>query len=56
MSLDQHIAALVTKHAEVEAHIAREQHRPSPDTLRLQHLKRKKLRLKEELSRFTPKH
>lgn len=56
MSLDKHIAALATKHAEIDANIAHEASRPNPDTLRLQRLKRKKLRLKEEISRYRNMH
>ena len=40
------------KHAEIEEIIAREEHRPCPDTMRLAELKKQKLRLKEEMSRF----
>ncbi len=56
MSLQKHIDALNIKHAEIDANIAQEQLRPRPDTLKLQLLKRRKLRLKEELERHSVKH
>ena len=56
MSIETHVAALNTKHAEIEDIIAREEHRPNPDTLRLMQLKKKKLRIKEELMRYQLRH
>ncbi len=47
---DVHRAALSTKHAAIEAALAREATKPLPDTLRLTKLKKEKLRLKEQLS------
>ncbi len=47
---DVHRAALSTKHAAIEAALAREGLKPLPDTLRLTRLKKEKLRLKEQLS------
>ncbi|NMW30645.1 YdcH family protein [Altererythrobacter sp. RZ02] len=45
-----HISALETKHAGIEAQLREEQNRPAPDTATIQALKKKKLRIKEELS------
>ncbi|MCK0068324.1 MULTISPECIES: DUF465 domain-containing protein [Kordiimonas] len=53
MSLETHVESLNQKHAEIELSIEREEHRPSPDSIRLMNLKRKKLKLKEELTRLT---
>ncbi len=56
MNITSHVDTLNTKHAEIETNISREVHRPHPDTMRLQQLKRQKLRLKEEMARFSTKH
>jgi len=45
-----HISALQAKHAGLDARIKAEISRPMPDTALLATLKKKKLRLKEELS------
>jgi hypothetical protein len=45
-----HQQALETKHAALDRRIADETHRPMPDAAILTDLKRKKLKLKEELS------
>ncbi|EZP48961.1 MULTISPECIES: DUF465 domain-containing protein [Sphingomonas] len=45
-----HQQALETKHAALDRRIADEIHRPLPDAALLSDLKRKKLKLKEELS------
>lgn len=45
-----HITALETKHAGLEAQLRDEQNRPSPDTAAIHALKKKKLRIKEELA------
>lgn len=45
-----HRASLSTKHASLEAQIAREALAPLPDTLRMAKLKKEKLRLKEQLA------
>ncbi|MCB2087387.1 MAG: DUF465 domain-containing protein [Sphingomonadaceae bacterium] len=44
-----HVSALQTKHAGIEAQIREEMNRPAPDTATIQELKRRKLRIKEEL-------
>ena len=45
-----HINALETKHAGLEAKIRDELNRPMPDESLLQSLKKRKLRIKEELA------
>jgi len=45
-----HVSALQMKHAGIERQIAEELARPSPDQSMVQALKRRKLRIKEELS------
>jgi hypothetical protein len=52
MNLQSHVNSLNAKHAEIEEIIAREEHRPCPDTLRIAQLKKQKLRLKEEMARL----
>ncbi|ABD24530.1 conserved hypothetical protein [Novosphingobium aromaticivorans DSM 12444] len=47
-----HISALQTKHAGLERQIEMEMARPLPDDTLVATLKRKKLKIKEELSRF----
>ena len=44
-----HLSALEAKHATLETRIASELTRPSPDTSLLADLKRRKLRVKEEM-------
>lgn len=45
-----HIASLQAKHAGLDVQIAEEERRPNPDTAILSDLKKRKLRLKEEMS------
>ncbi len=45
-----HYAALQAKHAGLDARISEEERRPSPDTTLLHELKKRKLRVKEEMS------
>ncbi len=45
-----HYVALQAKHAGLEARITEEERRPSPDTTLLHELKKRKLRLKEEMA------
>ena len=44
-----HVNALQSKHAGIEAQLREEMNRPAPDTATIQELKRRKLRLKEEI-------
>lgn len=45
-----HVAALQSKHAGIEAKIRAELNRPAPDDAMLRELKKRKLRIKEEIS------
>jgi hypothetical protein len=45
-----HTNALQTKHAGIEAQLRDELNRPAPDTATIQALKKRKLRIKEELA------
>ena len=45
-----HVNALQSKHAGLEAKLREEMNRPAPDAAMIQQLKRKKLRIKEELA------
>ena len=45
-----HVSALQMKHAGIERQIAEEMNRPAPDQSMIQVLKKRKLRIKEELS------
>lgn len=45
-----HQTALETKHATLDRQIADESHRPQPDSVLIADLKKRKLRLKEEIS------
>ena len=45
-----HISALQSKHAELDARIEREEHRPQPDMTILAQLKKQKLKVKEEIT------
>lgn len=47
-----HITALETKHAGLEARLRDELNRPAPDASAINMLKRRKLRIKEELSQL----
>jgi hypothetical protein len=47
-----HQSALSAKHAHLENQISLESQRPLPDSATLAHLKKEKLRIKEELSRY----
>lgn len=44
-----HVAALKARHHDIDDQIATEERRPAPDTARLAELKRRKLKVKEEL-------
>lgn len=45
-----HVNALQSKHAGLEAQLREEMNRPAPDASTIQHLKKQKLRIKEELA------
>jgi uncharacterized protein YdcH (DUF465 family) len=44
-----HFSALITKHAGLDARIAAEQGRPAPNMALVAELKKKKLKIKEEM-------
>jgi Uncharacterized small protein len=50
-SVAARIAALRTRHAVLDAQLTDEQRRAAPDAARIRSLKRRKLRLKDEMSR-----
>jgi len=52
MSLQARIESLTGRHANLEAAIFDEDHRPRPDDMTLSKLKLQKLKLKEELERL----
>jgi hypothetical protein len=52
MAIDARIRELGNRHRSLEAAIAEELSRPSVDTLRLSELKRRKLKLKEEMEQL----
>lgn len=45
-----HRASLSTKHASLDAALAREAHNPMPDSLVIARLKKEKLKVKEQLT------
>ena len=49
MSLEGRITELTNKHRQLEQKIFEEQKRPSADTLKINDLKRRKLRVKEQI-------
>lgn len=51
-----HISALESKHAGLERRIAEEMIRPSPNDGLIKELKRRKLRIKEELAQVQQVH
>lgn len=52
MGLESHIQELADKHHKLDEQIHEELHRPLPDDLMLSELKKRKLRLKEEIERL----
>jgi len=52
MSLESHVSALRTKHADLDRTLDHEQNRPAPDSTAIKKLKMEKLRLKEEIERL----
>lgn len=51
MSLDGHLSSLQKKHEELENEIAELSRHPSADELEITDLKKKKLRIKEEIDK-----
>lgn len=52
MSFRAHLSELTAKHKALEAQIEEAMQHPSVDDLRIAELKRKKLRIKDEISRI----
>ena len=52
MGLESHIQELADKHHKLDEQIHDELHRPLPDDLMVAELKKRKLRLKEEIERL----
>jgi hypothetical protein len=52
MSLESHVSALRTKHADLDRTLGFEQSRPAPDSTAIKKLKMEKLRIKEEIDRL----
>jgi hypothetical protein len=52
MGLESHIQELTDKHHKLDEQIHEEQLRPHPDDLMISELKKRKLRLKEEIERL----
>ena len=48
------VEELRTEHQSLEQQIVEENLRPHPDELRIQELKRQKLRIKDEIARLSP--
>jgi hypothetical protein len=53
MKVDEHITALKSKHAELEAALEEENQRPLPDSAVVADIKRQKLRIKDEIFRLS---
>ncbi|MBI1868614.1 MAG: DUF465 domain-containing protein [Methylocystis sp.] len=52
MSLEGHLVELQRRHQALEKEIAEEQHHPQSDALKIRELKRKKLRVKDEIAKL----
>ncbi|MCG8357906.1 MAG: DUF465 domain-containing protein [Kiloniellales bacterium] len=50
MPVEDHLEVLRTKHASLEAEIEEEAQRPHPDDIRIQELKKEKLKIKDEIA------
>lgn len=44
-----HLSALKSRHVDLDAKIANEERRPAPDAALLAHMKKQKLKIKEEM-------
>ena len=53
MSVQSHVEALTAKHAALEQELHYEQRLPAPDNSRVADIKRRKLEIKDEISRIT---
>jgi hypothetical protein len=54
MSMESHLAELEKKHRAIEREIEVELTHPNTDDVRVSSLKRKKLRIKDEMTRLQP--
>lgn len=52
MSVEERVASLKARHAELEEALKRENNRPMPDQAALAELKKRKLQIKDELARL----
>ena len=52
MIIDEHTASLRARHVELEEALNIETHRPLPDQVAIQDIKKQKLRIKDELARI----
>ena len=52
MAMDDRIESLKSKHAELESLLAQENTRPHPDDVLIADLKKRKLRIKDELAKL----
>jgi hypothetical protein len=55
MSLDERIDALKAKHQALEAALEEESNRPLPDEMHISTLKKRKLRIKDEIASLSRK-
>jgi uncharacterized protein len=53
MAVASHQESLKAKHADLDEQIAEEERRPHPDDVVIHHLKKMKLRIKDELMELT---
>jgi hypothetical protein len=51
MNTDSYISSLEARHARLDRELDEESHRPLPDSMAIQTLKRQKLRIKDEIWR-----
>ncbi len=53
MTVEEQVASLKARHAELEEALTQENARPMPDAATIADLKKRKLRIKDELARLT---
>ncbi len=53
MTVEEQVASLKARHAELEEALTQEHARPLPDAATIADLKKRKLRIKDELARLT---
>ena len=52
MNIQSHVDNLQAKHTDIESVISKEELRPHPDSMRIQMLKKEKLRIKEAMAKL----